>query len=272
VRTIALLYHDVVPAGQFYLSGFEGADADIYKLSCDEFRNHLNAIGRAAGQKPGSALDPAPSGDRQLLLTFDDGGASAVLYIAEMLEEFGWKGHFFVTTDRIGTPGFLNQTEILALHRRSHVIGSHSCSHPPRMSRCTPAQLNEEWAVSTRKLAQILGAPVTTASVPGGYYSRQVAAAAARTGIRVLFTSEPVTSSHVVEGCTVFGRFGIQQGVSTQWVASVVSGHALPRFQRYVFWNGKKLLKTVGGESWLRIRRKLLARQAMRGSKFPPIG
>ena len=267
MQTIALLYHDVVPAGQLHLSGFEGADADIYKLSCDEFGNHLNAVAGLIKQKIGSVLDPGPPEDTRVLLTFDDGGVSAILYIADRLEQFGWKGHFFVTTDRIGTPGFLRESQILDLHRRSHVIGSHSCSHPARMSRCTPAQMNDEWERSTGKLANMLGEQVTIASVPGGYYSEQVAAAAARAGVRVLFTSEPVTSSHEVDGCTVFGRFGIQQGVSSQWVASVVSGRALPRLQRYLFWNGKKLLKAAGGESWLRIRRKILARQATRAVK-----
>jgi hypothetical protein len=123
--------------------------------------------------------------------------------------------------------------------------------------------MSEEWKESAEKLAAILGMPITTASVPGGYYSRQVAASAAGAGIRTLFTSEPVTSSHIVDGCTVIGRFGVQQGVSSNWVASVVAGHALPRLERYLFWNGKKILKTIGGESWLRMRRKLLEHQAV---------
>ena len=263
MQTIALLYHDIVPGKQYELSGFQKADAHIYKLSCEEFQRHLEQIVRAT-ERPSRALDPPTNGQRRrLLLTFDDGGVSASLYIARLLEQFGWVGHFFVTTDRIGERGFLNESQIVDLHRRGHLIGSHSCSHPPRMSHCSVEQMHEEWRESARRLAGILGIPVTTASVPGGYYSRQVAAAAARAGIRVLFTSEPVTSSHVVDGCTVLGRFGVQQGVSSQWVAAVVSGRALPRFRRYLFWNGKKLLKTVGGESWLRMRRKILERRAM---------
>ena len=44
MQTIALLYHDVVPAGDYSLSGFQSADANIYKLDCDEFKNHLREI------------------------------------------------------------------------------------------------------------------------------------------------------------------------------------------------------------------------------------
>jgi peptidoglycan/xylan/chitin deacetylase (PgdA/CDA1 family) len=262
LRTIALLYHDVVPAGQYTVSGFGGADADIYKLHTDEFRNHLKEIARAAPNAPVRVIDSSSGGDPRWLLTFDDGGVSAILYIAEMLEQFGWQGHFFITTDQIGKPGFLDESQIRELHRRSHMIGSHSCSHPPRMSHCTRQQLDYEWGESVQRLSQILGEQVVTASVPGGYFSRVVAESAAAAGLRVLFTSEPLTSSHTVDGCTVLGRFGVQQGISPQWVGSVIAGHPFPRFQRYVFWNGKKLLKAVGGETWLKIRRGILARRA----------
>ena len=45
MKTIALLYHDIVPGGDFTLSGFQSPDADIYKLDCEEFRRHLRAVG-----------------------------------------------------------------------------------------------------------------------------------------------------------------------------------------------------------------------------------
>ncbi len=262
MQTIALLYHDVVPAGDYSLSGFQSADANIYKLDCDEFKNHLREIARVAKQPPRDGSDAIELGWARLVLTFDDGGVSAILYVAELLEGFGWRGHFFITTGRIGTPGFLDESQIQALHSNGHVIGSHSCSHPARMSRCSQEQLDYEWEESTRVLARILGTPVTTASVPGGFYSRRVAAAAARSGIRRLFTSEPVASSHIVDGCVVLGRFSIQQGIPREWVASLILGNMTPRLRQYLFWNSKKILKLVGGEVWLSIRRKILTYRA----------
>ncbi len=264
MHNIALLYHDIVPEGQFRLSGFQSPDADIYKLSCAEFEHHLREIERATKQRPALVSDAPVDANWRLLLTFDDGGVSASLYTADLLQKLGWRGHFFVTTDKIGTPGFLNEEQIRALHRQGHVIGSHSCSHPPRMSHCSRAQLDREWGESSRVLTGILGEPTLTASVPAGYHSRQVAEAAAAAGIRVLFTSEPVTSAYTVNGCVVLGRFGVQQGVPAEWVAAVVSGRMAPRVQRYLFWNGKKVLKTLGGNTWLSIRRKVLAMKEKR--------
>ncbi len=260
--TLALLYHDVVPAGQFAMSGFQSPDANIYKLDCAEFESHLQRLAAMVDTAAPHSPEVRVAGDRRLSLTFDDGGVSASLHTADLLEKFGWRGYFFVTTDWINEPGFLSDSQIRDLHRRGHIIGSHSCSHPSRMSHCSLEQLDREWAASVQRLTQILDEPVTTASVPGGYYSRDVAASAARAGIRILFNSEPVASQHQVGQCTVYGRFSVQQGVSADWVAALAAGEVLPRIRRYVFWNTKKIMKAAGGEAWLQFRRKVLASRA----------
>jgi peptidoglycan/xylan/chitin deacetylase (PgdA/CDA1 family) len=246
MKTILLLYHDVVDDDDFDSSGFPGGDAHIYKLPLPEFERHLAAIHSAARGRP-------------LLLTFDDGGSSAHQHTAGLLEEFGWRGHFFVTTNWIGKSGFLNPEQIRDLRKRGHRIGSHSCSHPPRMSYCTPEELHREWGHSIAVLADILGEKVEVASVPGGYYARNVAEAAAATGIRTLFTSEPQTATHVVNGCRVLGRYTIQQGVKPATAAAIAAGEFAPRVRQYAYWNAKKFVKWTGGTSWLRLRRWVLA-------------
>jgi peptidoglycan/xylan/chitin deacetylase (PgdA/CDA1 family) len=246
MQTLALMYHDVVPGRRFESSGFQSPDANRYKLELDEFRRHMEII--------------AGFPQRRVLLTFDDGGISA-LQTAEILEQFGAKGFFFVTTDRIASPGFLNESQIRDLRGRGHLVGSHSCSHPRRMSRCSPEVLDREWSDSVRELETILGEPVHTASVPGGYYCRDVAAAAARAGIRELFTSEPVTTIGKVDGCLVLGRFAIQRGLPEHRLRSLVAGRIWPRLECYALWNARKFLKAVGGESWLALRAFILARR-----------
>jgi peptidoglycan/xylan/chitin deacetylase (PgdA/CDA1 family) len=256
MKKIALAYHDVVADGRFDSSGFQGPDADIYKLDRAAFGKHLQAV--AGNPARGSSKERA-----EVALTFDDGGISAV-DVADMIEPWGFKGYFFITTDRIGTPGFLDEAQLRSLRGRGHAIGSHSRSHPTRMALCTPDELDREWRESVRALERILGEPVTTASVPGGYYSREVAASAARAGIRTLFTSEPVTSTSMVDGCLVVGRFFAGKDTSERWVASLAAGKLAPRLRSYLFWNGKKLLKAAGGKLWLRIRYRILARRAAR--------
>jgi peptidoglycan/xylan/chitin deacetylase (PgdA/CDA1 family) len=262
MKAVTLLYHDVILPGAYQASGFQSPDANIYKLDREEFADHLTALATRAGQQIDVVSTGTPLTIPPILLTFDDGGASAYSFVADMLEARGWHGHFLVTTDYISRPGFLSPPEIRALNERGHIIGSHSCSHPVRMARCSQTELDQEWQKSVAVLSDILGEPVDVASVPGGYFSPEVARAAARAGIRILFNSEPVVSSQTIDGCVTLGRFCVRHGVSAEWAAAVASGAVWPRLESYLFWNAKKAAKRVGGEYWLEFRKKLLAKRA----------
>ena len=248
MNAVSIMYHDVVERGGSSASGFPGPGPAVYKLDRGEFARHLEAIRKA--------LHPS----REILLTFDDGGISAYAPVAGMIEQYGWRGYFFVTTDCIGRSGFLNPAQIRELDRRGHVIGSHSCSHPERMSREPWERLLAEWKGSTERLASILGHPVKVASVPGGYYSRRVAEAAAAAGIETLFTSEPKAGVRIVNGCRVLGRYTVQRGMGPEWAAGFAAGKLEPRLRQALLWKVKGLAKAVGGPVYLRLRAAILRR------------
>lgn len=249
---IVLLYHDVTPAGQDDLSGFPGPGAARYKLDPDEFRAHLDAIQCAAPMPPATCAIHGPTSKRAWMLTFDDGGASSVHPIADMLEERGW---FFITTDRLDTPGFLTRSQLQDLYRRGHLIGSHSCSHPLRLSHCSPETQLTEWRDSRLELESILGCSITTASVPGGFSSTGVAESAAKAGIRLLFTSEPMTSPQQSGGCTIQGRFTVYRGMTPSSAAALLRS-PWPRWRQSAWWKTKKLAKSVGGEAYIHLRER----------------
>jgi len=253
-HAVSLLYHDVVSPNAADESGFPGAHAGRYKLERPDFERHVAALSRVVP----APLTTADDGGSPLLLTFDDGGMSAATVIAPVLARHGWKAHFFVTGDYIGTPGFLTPDQIRALRAQGHVIGTHSSSHPQRMSALDWDDLVREWRTSAGALAEILGEPVTVASVPGGCYSREVAEAAAVCGITTLFTSEPITSTHVVDGCRVLGRYTIWRGMRPETSAAFASGQGRVRTEQFLFWNGKKFAKAVGGNAYAPIVRLVL--------------
>ena len=116
-----------------------------------------------------------------------------------------------MTAGRVDTPGFVSGPQMREMVARGHVIGSHSYSHPKRMGGCPPETIAEEWRRSVDVLQDVLGAPVLTASVPGGFYTRPVGVAAAAAGIRVLFTSAPTTRAHATStaaACSAATRCG----------------------------------------------------------------
>jgi peptidoglycan/xylan/chitin deacetylase (PgdA/CDA1 family) len=244
--SFALMYHDVVAPGAEDSSGFPGRDAARYKLTPGQFRAHLEAI--ASALPPHT---PAP------LMTFDDGGASAC-WAADELERHGRFGHFFVTVNYIGAPGFLDERGIRDLAARGHVVGSHSCSHPLRMADCTPVRLLYEWAESRTALADILGQDVSMASVPGGAFEKRVAEAAAEAGFRCLFTSEPTRTIRRSCGLILIGRFTLHRWTTPATAAAAAAGSCLSWARQAALWKAKKLGKRVAGAHYLRVRRIIL--------------
>lgn len=190
-------------------------------------------------------------------MTFDDGGVSA-LRTADILEQHGLHGSFFVTTNYIGTRGFMDARGLRDLRERGHVIGSHSCSHPLRIGHCTWPQLADEWGRSATTLADVLGEAVTVGSVPGGDFAPKVAEAAAKAGFASLFTSEPTREERYAFGLTLHGRFTIQRWTTPATVAALVLGEWLPTMRQQMAWSAKKLTKRLGGARYLRLRKLLL--------------
>ena len=264
-KAISIMYHDVVPRDRHATSGFPGSAA-LYKISPEAFDRHLQALKATRPDAPILVSDLAEFQNERgcakvpWMLTFDDGGVSAITTIADRLDALQWRGHFFVATDYIDAPAFLSREQIRELAARGHIIGSHSCSHPLRMASCDWPTLQREWRDSVAKLSDILGFQVRIGSIPGGQFSRQVAEAAGAAGIQVLFTSEPLMKSWTVNGCLLLGRYTIRSSTLPQVAASLAAGHAVPRSTQAVLWNAKKITKMVGGEYYLKLRNGLVDR------------
>jgi len=261
---VSLLFHDVYlrdPAE----SGFRSPAADRYKLSAPEFEAQLRGVIEAGGGAPLLAPDLAPTPGRELpfAITVDDGGLSYYTLIAERLEMLGWRGHCFVTSDCMGRSGFLTANQIRELDARGHLIGSHSASHPRRFSAMTPDDMRREWTRSRLALEDTLGHAVTVASVPGGYFSAAVARAAAESGVRFLFTSEPTTRMHREETCVVAGRFTIRAGSRQDLSRRLVAADPSVRLAAWASWNAKKLIKPLFGSTYGRVADWLLVRKAI---------
>jgi peptidoglycan/xylan/chitin deacetylase (PgdA/CDA1 family) len=253
-RLLCILFHDVYRRHPSE-SGFDSPGADRYKLSVAEFERQLAGLVRVRSDEPlviGREVLPA-SWHRRFAITLDDGGVSFYTDVAPRLEALGWKAHCFVSTGFIGRPGFLDEAQIRELHRRGHSFGSHSVSHPARFGALPREEIVKEWAESRAALSDVLGEEVTLASVPGGHYAPAVAAAAAETGFRILFTSEPETRLRAVEGCLVIGRFAVRRGSLADFSKRLGRWQPATLLREWVVWNGKKAAKTVLGTAYPRI-------------------
>jgi peptidoglycan/xylan/chitin deacetylase (PgdA/CDA1 family) len=256
-RLLTLLYHDVY-AAEPAESGFAGAGADRYKLPLPEFDLQLDGLAAVLEVPPVTLDRPVPQqGGVPVAITVDDGGLSYHSEVADRLESRGWRGHCFMTSGWIGRPGFLGKQQLRELHRRGHVIGSHSVSHPARFAACTPAEMLREWRESRAELQDVLGAAVNIASVPGGYFSAKVAETAAEAGLTTLFTSEPEIRVRRIGGCTVYGRYAIRRGDGSGHAAALAARRPGAVYPAWLKWNAKKLLKAALGAGYPQLAGRL---------------
>jgi peptidoglycan/xylan/chitin deacetylase (PgdA/CDA1 family) len=265
MRAISLLFHDVY-VDHPDESGFTSEAANRYKMRLSDFDAQLAGVNAVRSDAPvmASAMcrlgdDASPQGAAPFLFTVDDGGSAFHTCIAGRLERLGWRGHCFVTTDCIGRRGFLQRQQIRELAERGHIIGSHSASHPPRFNALSFAQMVAQWSRSRAVLEEIVGRRVDIGSVPGGSFSPAVGRAAREAGLRLLFTSEPVTRVYEDDGLLVAGRFTIRRGNPHDRARRLVSARPWTRSLEWASWNAKGLVKPVLGPSYVRLADWLLA-------------
>jgi hypothetical protein len=246
---ISLAFHDVTD--DFESSGFRQPVAQKYKLGIQRFREMLDAV-EASGLPVVSSLDDLAGDSPAVVFTFDDGGACSDIP-ARMLEERGWRGFFFITTDLIGTRGFLTAEEIQAMHGRGHIMGSHSCSHPDVFRSLTQTQMQFEWGNSCDTLTELLGEKCTVGSVPGGDMNAATIKEAVNAGLNHVFTSEQLTASWQQADATCYGRLFLMQDTQpktlSRWLKHPTVGILPERTVRMT----KSMVKTMMGPLYRRL-------------------
>lgn len=257
---VCFIFHDVLK-DDLAISGFAGTGAEWYKIPLLRFDALVDAIASTSRYPLERLNEPpmvVPQSDRTVL-TFDDGGASCFDPIAESLERRGLRGRFFVVTSYLGQPGFLSARQCRQLTERGHIIGSHSESHPAVFSGLPLHAQVEEWRNSRTALEQIVGTSITSASVPGGNFSRTVARSAAEAGYELLFTSEPlIRLSHGPQDLLVAGRYMLTKGSYAPEVTALGRCARTAMAKRWLVWNGRKVLKRTMRPLYDRLRLRVI--------------
>ena len=246
-KICTLMYHDAYVNSKSE-SGFNFDSANSYKIKRDEFEYQVQAINDCF-RKEGKNKS-------YVRFTFDDGGVSAYTIFAPILEKYGFKGIFFIATDYLNKEGFLSDQQIIDLHRRGHIIGSHSHSHRQRMNSLPKKELFEDWKNSKDCLQDIIKEPISVASLPNGYSSTQMLEALAELGFKEVYTSDARENVNEFSGMHIFGRYGIKDGMKVRDVVDIV----FDRRTKLKIQSKKKflrLLKKILGKYYVSIREYL---------------
>ncbi len=126
---------------------------------------------------------------KPVLLTFDDGYVDAVKDVLPVLAPLRWPATFFIITSRIGERAFLDAAQLRRLSDAGMDIGSHTVDHLelPSLDDASRAQ---QLTASRGTLERLLGHPVRWFCYPAGRNDGASAAAVARAGYLLGYTTE----------------------------------------------------------------------------------
>lgn len=236
---VVLMYHDIVTAND-KSSGFQNKNAFQYKIEESAFEDQVKALQ-----------------GKDVVFTFDDGGVSFLTKAAPILEKYGFKGVFFISTKYIDTPGFVTTEQVKELSDRGHIIASHSHTHPEIFTKLSSEEINQEWQLSSQVLKEILGEGDYTASIPNGYTSREILNAAIQFGFKTIYTSKPTTKTQIYNDGTLIGRYVVLDGMTTEDVVSIVSNKGT-KMKMAMKWHVLNIVKGLLGSSYEKIKTQVL--------------
>lgn len=173
-----------VPILMYHYISEPPADSDIYRVdlsvSPDSFRQQMAYL-KENGYTPVDFYDLSTAivahtelPPKPIILTFDDGYTDNYEEAFPVLQEYGFKGTFFVVTEFIdaGREGYMNWEMIEEMSRAGQRIESHSRTHPDLTTKSRDGLI---WEIlgSQETLAAHIGYRPRYFCYPGGTYNNE---------------------------------------------------------------------------------------------------
>ena len=220
-KTICLMYHELELPNRAMCHSEAGYVR--YVVTLQNFRRQLDDLRRSGLQ--GISVSQMLDGESGIALTFDDGCETDLIAATPLLQEFGFKGTFYITVGFLGTRGYLSQQQVRELAKYDFDIGCHSATHP-YLTDLDDSGLHREIVEARDSLQQIAGKAVLHFSCPGGRWDSRVAEIARNAGYRSVATSRTgVNSSSTDAFC--LPRVAILRDTSLPMFQSLASGKGL---------------------------------------------
>jgi len=193
-----------------------------------------------------SIPEPHDLSDRSVVLTFDDGLASAYEVIFPILRQKGFRANFFLNTATVGMNGFLTWRQIKEMQGAGMSFQSHSHEHV-YLSWLPDDQLARQLDISKRTIEDHLGCAVDFLSCPFGDLNARVIQGALKAGYTAVCTSMdwPATP-----GARTVNRVVVYCSTTRGEFQSLITGGASAYGRRAGAWAIKYFFKRLLGRAW----------------------
>ncbi|MGV3589993.1 MAG: polysaccharide deacetylase family protein [Adhaeribacter sp.] len=157
----------------------DSKSAKDYIVPEETFRAHLKMLHDSGYQTilpdqlyayltTGAPLPPKP-----IMLTFDDTDLDQYTVAAPAMQQYGFKGVFFIMTVSLGRPRYMTRTQVKELADAGHIIGSHTWDH-----QNVKKLKGQDWVTQidkpTEQLKAITGKEIKYFAYPFGLWSPEV--------------------------------------------------------------------------------------------------
>ncbi|MBC5774753.1 polysaccharide deacetylase family protein [Pontibacter sp. KCTC 32443] len=152
--------------------------AKTYIVEEENFRNQIKMLADSGYHTilPDELYDylvhNKPLPEKPVMLTFDDTNLDHYKVAAPVLEQYGFKGVFFVMTVSLGRPNYMSKAQVKALSDSGHIIGSHTWDHQ-NVKKYEPKDWITQIENPSRQLQEITGKPVQYFAYPFGLWNEQ---------------------------------------------------------------------------------------------------
>jgi peptidoglycan/xylan/chitin deacetylase (PgdA/CDA1 family) len=249
-----LMYHGVHAGPET-----EGHFDPVYSVDPRVFEAHLMAL-QGLGLHSARLRDLGGiAAAKPVVITFDDGDVSNYEVALPLLQQYGMVAEFFVVSDRVGRPGWLNADQIRALAEAGMGIQSHARSHR-YLSDLSAPDLERELGDSRHRLSLVSGQPVEALSLPGGRGGARELEAARAAGYRHVLGSRPALNHHL-DGPQCLDRIAITRGLPLAEFRDLLQWRgAAPRVARFRYEALRLPKRVLGNALYQRVRELVVPR------------
>jgi peptidoglycan/xylan/chitin deacetylase (PgdA/CDA1 family) len=252
----ALMYHAIGEADGL-------PESEDYTVPERLFRRHLLALEGLGCQSislaslvAGEPFLPDGSGPG-VLLTFDDGFETVLTRGAEIVAESGYAAVVFITSDKLGQEGYLDEDQVRILLGMGVAVGAHGRTHA-YLSDLPLTELRRELVEPRERLSRLVGYDVQLLSAPGGRVDARVLDEARRAGYQHVYGSRP---GRIKSASQPLPRYSVTTALRPHALEKLVAGNRRAVLRAKARYAALKLPKKVlGNERYDKLRARLLAR------------